>query len=76
MFSAGDAMPRYFRQPGLSSLLWQFFAFMFCFSLFMSGFPLFAERRFTWDGHAFGPKEVGYVYAYVGRARASFCRAG
>ena len=56
----------YFRQPGLSGLLWQFFAYMFCFSLFMSGFPLFAERRFTWDGHAFGPKEVGYIYAYVG----------
>src|SRR5688572_26130282 len=32
----------YFRKPGLSSLLWQFFAYMFCFSLFMSGFPLFA----------------------------------
>jgi DHA1 family tetracycline resistance protein-like MFS transporter len=56
----------YFRRPVLSPLLWQFFAFIFCFSTFMSGFPLFAERRFTWDGHAFGPKEVGYVYAYVG----------
>jgi MFS transporter, DHA1 family, tetracycline resistance protein len=56
----------YFRRPALSPLLWQFFAFIFCFSTFMSGFPLFAERRFTWDGHAFGPKEVGYVYAYVG----------
>jgi multidrug resistance protein len=57
---------RYFQLPGLSGLLWQFFAYMFCFSLFMSGFPLFAERRFTWDGHPFGPKEVGYIYAYVG----------
>ena len=56
----------YFRRPALGNLLWQFFAFIFCFSLFMSGFPLFAERRYTWDGHAFGPKEVGYVYAYVG----------
>lgn len=56
----------YFRQPGLSGLLWQFFAYMFCFSLFMAGFPLFAERRYTWEGHAFGPKEVGYVYAYIG----------
>jgi len=56
----------YFRHPGLSSLLWQFLAFIFCFSLFMSGFPLFAERRFTWDGKPFGPKEVGYIYAYVG----------
>jgi MFS transporter, DHA1 family, tetracycline resistance protein len=56
----------YFRQPGLSGLLWQFLAYMFCFALFMSGFPLFAERRFTWNGHPFGPKEVGYMYAYVG----------
>ncbi|HYO82806.1 MAG TPA: MFS transporter [Bryobacteraceae bacterium] len=56
----------YFRRPGLGSLLWQFFAFIFAFSAFMTGFPLFAERRFTWDGKAFGPREVGYVYAYVG----------
>ncbi|HYL38196.1 MAG TPA: MFS transporter [Bryobacteraceae bacterium] len=57
---------RYFREPGLAALLWQFFAFAFTFSLFMTGFPLFAERRFEWHGHAFGPKEVGYVYAYLG----------
>ncbi len=57
---------RYFRQPGLSSLLWQFLAFALTFSLFMTGFPLFAERRYTWQGHPFGPKEVGYVYAYLG----------
>jgi multidrug resistance protein len=57
---------QYFRRPGLSSLLWQFFAYIFSFSLFMSGFPLFAERRYTWEGRPFGPKEVGYVYAYIG----------
>jgi MFS family permease len=57
---------RYFREPAIASLLWQFFAFAFAFSTFMSGFALFAERRFTWNGHPFGPKEVGYVYAYVG----------
>lgn len=56
----------YFRRPGLSGLLWQFFAYIFAFSLFMSGFPLFAERRYTWEGKPFGPKEVGYVYAYIG----------
>jgi MFS family permease len=56
----------YFRQPGLAPLLWQFFAYMICFSLFMSGFPLFAERRYTWEGQRFGPREVGYVYAYIG----------
>jgi MFS family permease len=57
---------RYFREPGLRPLLWQFLAFALAFSMFMSGFPLFAERRFAWHGHAFGPKEVGYVYAYLG----------
>lgn len=57
---------RFFREPQLAPLLWQFFAFTFAFSLFMSGFPLFAERRYQWQGHPFGPKEVGYVYAYLG----------
>jgi MFS transporter, DHA1 family, tetracycline resistance protein len=57
---------RYFRQPDLAPLLWQFFAFTLAFSMFMSGFPLFAERRFEWQGHPFGPKEVGYIYAYLG----------
>lgn len=57
---------RYFRQPDLAPRLWQFFAFTLAFSMFMSGFPLFAERRFEWHGHPFGPKEVGYVYAYLG----------
>jgi DHA1 family tetracycline resistance protein-like MFS transporter len=57
---------RYFRQPGLAPLLWQFFAFTLAFSMFMTGFPLFAERRYQWQGHPFGPKEVGYVYAYLG----------
>ena len=57
---------RYFREPALGPLLWQFLAFALTFSLFMTGFPLFAERRFLWNGHAFGAKEVGYVYAYLG----------
>ncbi len=57
---------RYFRQPGLGPLLWQFLAFALTFSLFMTGFPLFAERRFMWHEHPFGAKEVGYVYAYLG----------
>jgi DHA1 family tetracycline resistance protein-like MFS transporter len=56
----------FFKRPELARLLWQFFAFTFGFALFMSGFPLFAERRFTWNGKPFGPREVGYVYAYVG----------
>jgi DHA1 family tetracycline resistance protein-like MFS transporter len=57
----------YFKRPELSGLLWQFLAFIFAFTLFMSGFPLFAERQFTTqEGKPFGPREVGYIYAYVG----------
>src|ERR1700682_6132998 len=56
----------YFRRPGLARCLWQFLAFALAFAMFISGFPLFAERRFTWDGHPFGVTEVGYVYAYLG----------
>lgn len=56
----------YFRRPELAPLLWQFLLFIFSFSMFVSSFALFAERRFVWGGHAFGPKEVGYVYAYTG----------
>src|SRR5689334_18503956 len=56
----------YFKRPVLAELLWQFFSFAFAFAIFMSGFALFAERRYTWNGHAFGVKEVGFVFAYVG----------
>jgi DHA1 family tetracycline resistance protein-like MFS transporter len=56
----------YFKRPVLAQSLWQFFAFAFAFAIFMSGFALFAERRYTWNGHAFGVKEVGYIFAYVG----------
>jgi DHA1 family tetracycline resistance protein-like MFS transporter len=56
----------YFERPALARLLWQFFSFAFAFAIFMSGFALFAERRFTWNGHPFGVKEVGYIFAYVG----------
>jgi len=57
---------RYFQQPGLAPLLWKFFAFTLTFSMFMSGFALFAERRFEWHGRPFGPREVGFVLAYLG----------
>jgi MFS family permease len=32
----------------------------------MSGFALFAERRFEYGGHPFGPREIGYVFGYAG----------
>lgn len=57
---------QHFENPKLSKYLFQFACFTFAFSIFFSGFPLFAERRFMIDGHFFGPREVGRVYAYSG----------
>ena len=56
----------YFGQPALARLLLQFFLFTFAFAAFTSGFGLFAERRLTWDGHPFGAREVGLIFAYSG----------
>jgi MFS family permease len=57
---------RYFTRPGLRERLLQFLFFITSFSLFISGFALFAERRFTWNGQPFTPREIGYVFGYVG----------
>ena len=56
----------YFRRPVMAPLLWKFFSYVFSFSIFVGGFALFAERRYMYQGHPFGPKEVGYVFAYSG----------
>ncbi len=52
--------------PVLRSLLFQFFLFNLSFTMYISGFPLFAERQLTWNGKTFGSVEVGYVYTFVG----------
>jgi MFS family permease len=57
---------QYFARPVLRARLLQFLCFMLSFSMFISGFALFAERRFVWQGHAFGPREIGYVFGFVG----------
>jgi MFS transporter, DHA1 family, tetracycline resistance protein len=56
----------FFSRPILGGLLAQFFCFVFCFSTFTSGFALFAERSFWWNGKPFGPREIGYLLAYSG----------
>ena len=57
---------KYFGRPGLRERLLQFLFFITSFSFFISGFALFAERRFTYHGQPFGPREIGYVFGYVG----------
>jgi MFS family permease len=57
---------QFFARPQLRSRLLQFLFFMLSFSTFISGFALFAERRFTWNGEPFGPREIGFVFGGVG----------
>ena len=56
----------YFARPRLGRLLWEFFFFAFSFALFVSGFALYAQRRYVYHGHPFGVKEVSYTFLYVG----------
>jgi MFS family permease len=57
---------RFFRNPELARLLAQWTCFAFSFSTFIAGFALFAERRYTWNGHPVGVREVGYIFAFNG----------
>ena len=57
---------RYFRNKELAQLLLQWLLFSFSFSTFISGFALFAERRYLWDGRPVGVREVGYIFAFTG----------
>jgi MFS family permease len=57
---------RFFRDRELAALLAQWLLFAFSFATFISGFALFAERRYVWRGHPVGVREVGYIFAYNG----------
>ncbi len=59
-------MAKYLSMVRLKELLYQFFFFNVSFSAYISCFALFAERRLSYDGHPFGVREVGYLYAYLG----------
>jgi len=57
---------QYFHRPGLRRLLIQWLLFAISFSTFIAGFALFAERRYWWNGHSVGVREVGYIFAFNG----------
>jgi MFS transporter, DHA1 family, tetracycline resistance protein len=60
----------YLRRPALRGLYTQFFIYTFAFSLFISGFALFAERRFVAGDppHPWTAREVGFLFAFAGLA--------
>ncbi len=57
---------KYFRDSQLARLLMQWLLFALSFSSFISVFALFAERRYLWNGHPLGVREVGYIFAFNG----------
>ena len=65
LFAWGEYV-EYFRRPGLSRLLVEFFCFVMAFATFTGGLALFLERRLTWNGQPFHAREVGFVFAYAG----------
>lgn len=65
LFSWGE-YTKYFANRDLARLLMQWLLFALSFSTFVSGFALFAERRYTWGGHPVGAREVGYIFAFSG----------
>jgi DHA1 family tetracycline resistance protein-like MFS transporter len=57
---------KYFQDRELARLLMQWLLFSLSFSTFVSGFALFAERRYHWNGQPVGVREVGYIFAFNG----------
>ncbi len=60
------AYAAYFRRPLLAPRLYEFCAFAFSFSLFVSGLALFSERRYTYHGQPFGAVQLSYVWMFAG----------
>ena len=56
----------YFRRPVLGGVLAEFFFYQMAFSMFISGFALFAERRYFYNDKPFTPHEIGLLYAFSG----------
>lgn len=60
-------------------LLGLLIVFFFINSMFLSQIGLFLSARFSWDGHPFGARELGWMFAYADSStwssRASSSRA-
>lgn len=56
----------YFQHPILRGVLFEQLLYSLAFTTFTSGFSLFAERTYRYQGHFFTPRETGYAFAYAG----------
>lgn len=57
---------KYFHVKELAPLLLQFFAFVFAFTFFMSGFAMFLGEKFFFEGKHFGAQQVGWIFTFIG----------
>ncbi|MBC7713165.1 MAG: MFS transporter [Rhizobacter sp.] len=63
---AAKNIHKYFNVKEVAPLLMQFFAFIFAFAFFMSGFAMFLGEKFFFHGQHFGPQQVGLVFTFIG----------
>jgi len=63
---AAKNIHKYFSVKEVAPLLLQFFAFIFAFSFFMSGFAMFCGEKFFYEGKHFGPQQVGWIFTFIG----------
>jgi MFS family permease len=54
------------RRPETRHNLIRIFLFNLSFTAYLSGFALYVEQRYSWQGVPFGAREVGFVYSYLG----------
>ena len=63
---AAKNIHKYFNVKEVAPLLLQFFAFIFAFSFFMSGFAMFLGEKFFFEGRHFGAQQVGWIFTFIG----------
>jgi DHA1 family tetracycline resistance protein-like MFS transporter len=63
---AAKNIHKYFNVKEVAPLLLQFFAFIFSFAFFMSGFAMFLGEKFFYEGRHFGAQQVGWIFTFIG----------
>lgn len=63
---AAKNIQKYFHVKEVAPLLLQFFAFVFAFTFFMSGFAMFLGEKFFYEGKHFGAQQVGWIFTFIG----------
>ena len=60
------SMRQALQSPGVPCVLIVLGLFYFGFSMYVSQFALYLQAHYRWNGVAFGPREVGYIFTASG----------